>query len=423
MAIVPWSAGVNVGAYAARVRGTPNTATRNITAASWQSGSTLDIYRQISRGSPTTIKTTSNHGLSTGDTVYLDGISGLTRYGSSLNGAAYVVTRKDADEFTIAVNTSAYSSHVSGSGSVRKCQVANCELVVTSTNHGHSDGDPLRIEGAPWLTNQGFFANNVTGSTLSLVNSFGPTEGSYRSGAKIWCADYGCSYRTFYSAAGGINSLPVSTCVSDRPTSSSTDTAPSIVRLGYNYPSSNGCIDETILPLTSDKSTLHALANALSAQGSTAGHLGLAWGWYMISPNFAYLWPAAGQPRAYGANNLIKAVVFMTDGQFNTPYCSGVIAADAASGSGSAGDHIGCTSPNGSSRQQAEALCDAIKAPANHTLLYTIGFDLGGDADSLNFLRDCATEEKYFFQADNGADLTAAFQSIASSLSELRISR
>jgi Flp pilus assembly protein TadG len=39
MAIVPWSSGVNVGTtYATNVRGTPNTTTKNITAASWSSG-------------------------------------------------------------------------------------------------------------------------------------------------------------------------------------------------------------------------------------------------------------------------------------------------------------------------------------------------------------------------------------------------
>jgi hypothetical protein len=168
---------------------------------------------------------------------------------------------------------------------------------------------------------------------------------------------------------------------------------------------------------------LHALANSLAADGSTAGHLGLAWGWYMIAPNFAYLWPTASQPDTYGRDKLIKAVIFMTDGLFNTPYCNGVIAHDALSGSGSASDHIYCNSPNGASKAQAQALCSAIKTPANKTLLYTVGFDLANDPTTLAFLRDCATSPDYFFQADNGTDLTIAFQSIAGSLSELRLSK
>ena len=49
----------------------------------------------------------------------------------------------------------------------------------------------------------------------------------------------------------------------------------------------------------------------------------------MLAPNFASLWPAASQPAAYNTPNLIKVVVLMTDGSFNTVYCNGVIAADS----------------------------------------------------------------------------------------------
>ncbi|MDO8360650.1 MAG: VWA domain-containing protein, partial [Devosia sp.] len=150
---------------------------------------------------------------------------------------------------------------------------------------------------------------------------------------------------------------------------------------------------------------------------------GLAWGWYMIAPNFASLWPTASQPAAYGEANLIKAVILMTDGDFNTPYCTGVIASDALSGSGSSSTHINCPSPNGSSKAQAQALCDAIKAESNHTLLYTVGFDLGSNAAALTFLEGCATTPTHFFQADTGADLEDAFQAIAETLSSLRISK
>ena len=274
------------------------------------------------------------------------------------------------------------------------------------------------------INNAGFFVSDAASNSMSLIGSFGPTAGTYSSGGRIWCGSYGCTYRTFYNAAGGISAHAVSTCVSERTTNAYTDASPATTKLGYNYPSSaSGCLSTQILPLTSNKDTLHAKANGLVATGSTAGHLGLAWGWYMIAPNFASLWPVDSQPRAYGGEHLIKAVIFMTDGVFNTPYCSGVVAADALSGSGGASTHINCNATNGSSRAQAQELCDAIKVPANKTRLYTVGFDLAEDEDSLNFLRDCATAPDYFFQADDGTDLTIAFQSIASSLSELRISK
>ena len=425
MAIVPWSGGVNVGSNAGNVRGTPNTATITITGASWASGSSQSINR-VTRGRTTTFRTNNNHGFNTGDTVYLSGLRGLSRNNGSppnFDGVGFVVTRVSSTEFSVEANTSNHSNWTSG-GTATKCQVANCEMVITANRHGYANGAPIRIEGANWLRNKGFFANNVTANTMSLINSYGPSEGNYSSGGRIWCAHYGCSYRTFYTAAGGINSFAASNCVSERTTSAFTDAAPNTTRLGFNYASSgNGCIDKQIVPLTANKATLKSLVNGLVAEGSTAGHLGLAWGWYMISPSFGYLWPSASQPAAYGRTNLLKAVVFMTDGDFNTPYCDGVISADALTGSGATSDHINCNAPNGASRYQAEQLCTAIKAPANKTVLFTVGFDLASNSAALSFLEDCASGPEYFYQADTGADLTQAFRSIAQSLSDLRISR
>ena len=425
MAIVPWSSSANMGStYAANVRGTPNTTTKNITAASWLVASTTKSISGITRGGVTTI-TSNSHGYQTGDTVYISGVSGITTGGwnpnTCINGGSYVVTRINSSSYSIPLNTSSCTSYSSG-GNATKCQVAKCEMVVTSNAHGYANGDSVHIASASWLRWTGYFVANATTNTFSLVGSFGPSEGSYASGAKIWCGNFGCSYRVFTSQAGSIQDYPVSNCVTDRTTNTYNDTAPSTTKLGFHYSSNGSCITNTIQPLTSSKPTLHALANSLVAAGSTSGHIGLAWGWYMISPNFGYLWPASA-PRAYGGANLVKAVVFMTDGIFNTPYCSGVVANDALSGAGGDSSHINCASPHGSSRSQAETLCDAIKAPSLNIKLYVVGFDLADDEDTLDFLEDCASGPEYFFQADDGDALEAAFAAIADSLSDLRISR
>src|SRR5262249_6305641 len=55
-----------------------------------------------------------------------------------------------------------------------------------------------------------------------------------------------------------------------------------------------------VLPLTSDKTSLLAKIDKLSAAGGTAGHLGTAWAWYALSPNWASIWPFASAPAAYG---------------------------------------------------------------------------------------------------------------------------
>ncbi len=423
MAIVPWSSSANMGStYATSVRGTPNTTTRDITAASWSTGSAKS-FSSITRGSTNTTINSTGHGFSTGNTVYISGVSGLTYNSSScINGRSFVITVVNANSFTVPLNTNSCSSASNNTGSATKCLYAACELMLTSANHGYANGDSIRLESAAWL-NAGYFIGNVTANTYTLTGSFGPTNSAYAAGAKTWCGNYGCSYRVFTNSDGNLTVFPVSNCVTDRLTNVSNDAAPSTTLLGFHYSSDGSCITNTILPMTSNKTTLHAVANSLVAAGSTAGHIGLAWGWYMISPNFGYLWPVASRPKAYGTTNLIKAVVFMTDGVFNTNFCSGVVANDALSGSGGTASHINCNSPNGASKDQATALCNSIKSSANKTLLYVVGFDLAGDTDSLNFLRGCATSVDYFFQADNGADLTNAFEAIAQSLSDLRISK
>src|SRR5262249_39852347 len=157
------------------------------------------------------------------------------------------------------------------------------------------------------------------------------------------CARSGCQYYYFHNAynSSNWNLYQASNCVSERTGADAfTDTGPSTSLLGYSYPdASNPCIAQTIVPLTADKTTLHTAVNNLVAKTSTAGHIGSAWAWYMISPNFANLWPADSQPAAYGTRDLLKVAVLMTDGLYNSPYCNGVIASDATSGSGQSFTH------------------------------------------------------------------------------------
>src|SRR5690606_12420905 len=102
---------------------------------------------------------------------------------------------------------------------------------------------------------------------------------------------------------------------------------PSTTYMGRNYPNpGNGCLNNTIVPLTWDKATLHGMANSLVANGSTSGSLGALWSWYMLSPNFGYVWPEDSRPAPYNQRNLLKAAIIMTDGEFNTVHCNGVVA-------------------------------------------------------------------------------------------------
>ena len=71
------------------------------------------------------------------------------------------------------------------------------------------------------------------------------------------------------------------------------------------------------LPLTSDKTALTSKISGLTTAGSTAGHIGTAWAWYMLSPNWSSLWSSSSAPVAYGTSNVKKIAILMTDGEYN----------------------------------------------------------------------------------------------------------
>lgn len=237
------------------------------------------------------------------------------------------------------------------------------------------------------------------------------------------CTTPGCASFKFTNASGSLKTFAISNCVTERAgVEAYTDAAPSVAFLGRNYPSTaNPCLSSTVTPLSTDRAALKSKIDGLSAAGSTAGHIGLAWGWYMVSPNFASLWPTASQPAAYGADRLLKVVVLMTDGAFNTTYCNGVISRDSGSGSGSSADHINCNAPNGDAFSQARTLCANMKAQG--VIIYTVGFDVAAAADAEAIVRECATDAEHVYLPSTGADLRTAFHAIGEDISRLRISR
>lgn len=421
-AIVPYSVGVNVGSYAAGARGAI-VGTRSITGIAWQSGSSKSVSA-ISRGSTTRI-TSASHGFSTGDIVYISGVNGTYQ----VNNQYYTITRVDANRFTLnGVNSTYWNSYSSG-GTVRKCLTTECRLVVTAASHGYDDGDEIYFSGVGGTTSlngETFEIDSLTTNTFALIDTLGPTESSWTSGGTAYCTEYGCEYYRFTNASSwsaATRTHQVSTCVTERTGADAyTDVAPSTAPVGMNYPSTgNPCPTATITPLSSDRTALKAKIDAFVAAGSTAGQIGTAWGWYMVSPEFAYLWPSSSQPAAYDAPDLLKVVVIMTDGNYNTAYCNGVIARNSGSGSGDAQDKINCTATNGDATSQAESLCTAMKAKG--IIVYTVGFNVGRGSDAEDVMEACATSSEHVYLPSSGAALKDAFAAIGRDLMKLRLSR
>lgn len=415
-ALVPFSLGVNAGGYAASVRGTP-TGPTSITAASWSTGASKSI-KGATKANPAKI-TSNAHGFNNGDVVWISGVSGMTQ----LNNKAYVVAGATANTFQLSgVNSTGYSTYSSG-GVIRKCQVSDCSIVVTSANHGLNNGDSVYITGVGGMTQINgttFTVANKTISTFSLAGVNGASYGTYSSGGSAYCLVLGCQYYRFTDANGSKRMFSISTCVSERIGANAyTDAAPGGSPVGRLYlANTSACPASTIIPLATDRTMLKSRIDALSATGPTAGQIGAAWGWYMLSPNFASLWPTASQPAAYTQMDVLKVLVFMTDGDFNTAYCNNVLSNDSA---GSNSQQINCNATNGNPTTQAQSICTAAKAKG--IIIYTVGFQVGAGSTAEAFIKGCATDAGHVYLPTSGTLLKDAFAAIGRDITKLRLSK
>ena len=432
-AIIPYSMGVNLGSMANGARGTPPSG-RSISNATWSTGSTRSIS-SISKNNSRITVTSNGHGFATGDFVYVWNASGMTQ----INNTRFRVRRVDNNSFRLQTESGQdinpyYYGNYSGNGRVVECQREDCAVTITSTDHGFQNGGQVRIfdvSGLSTLNDTTYRVADRTRDTFVLVGSE-PRGQAYSRNGTAFCADYGCQYFTYTGRWGAERTSQISTCVSERTGDEAyTDRSPGDARVGANYPiPGNGCPSNVLTPLTSDRTHLTQQISQLSDGGSTAGQIGLAWGWYAVSPNFNHLWPSSTNHAApYGADKLLKVVVMMTDGEFNTPYCEGVIAQDAGTGSGDTNWHNRCDATNGSPFQQAVDLCAAMKG--QDVIIYTVGLGVANVNDNTpnrvdtarEVIETCATSADHVYLPDGDTDLREAFRAIARSISDLRIAR
>lgn len=166
------------------------------------------------------------------------------------------------------------------------------------------------------------------------------------------------------------------------------------------------CPDAEIVPMTDDKGQLKSTVNGYGVGGSTAGQLGTAWAWYLLSPKWAGIWPAQSRPVEYRDGKTIKVAVLMTDGIYNT--VNGVNWGDGSSEGIEAGD-------------KAVRLCEAMRNEG--IVVYTVGFQLRGASEPLRVLQNCASNASSFYNAESGDELRLAFRSIAEQIVTLRLSK
>lgn len=164
------------------------------------------------------------------------------------------------------------------------------------------------------------------------------------------------------------------------------------------------CDEPMIVPLSDDADRLTLAISAMSARGTkTAGHLGLAWSWYLISPNWSSILPPESAPLAKNAPNTTKVVVMMTDGAFNEHYDNELWAGFA-------------------SREDAKEFCTRMLADG--VLIYVVALELEDYTPTRNFdwhavyaprvfLPYCAGDPSRYFEVESSDDLVYIYQSIA----------
>lgn len=215
------------------------------------------------------------------------------------------------------------------------------------------------------------------------------------------------------------------------------------------------CANVPLVPLTTDYNSVESAINALSPAGNTHIPFGMAWGWYMLSPNMPF-----GSTTAYTTPNLYKIVVLVTDGnntynqatdcassnlpnlRCNDEVNNGLQSVQDANDGGAwynDGFYTGYGYPwqqritsSSSARLDAAmntrlaALCTNMQNAK--VILYTVPL-LVTDAPTKALLQGCASpattapQGNKYLEAQTGADLTAAFSNIAGQISALRIAK
>lgn len=168
-------------------------------------------------------------------------------------------------------------------------------------------------------------------------------------------------------------------------------------RVGHGWYRGTECRGREPLALTNDRTELNSYVDSLTAGGGTAGHLGVAWSWYLISDHWDGVFTGDSAPLSFSEPDSEKVVILMTDGSFNSEVYPA----------------------QGSSDAQARALCDGMKA--RNIKVYSVA--LNAPTAGKRVLEYCATGADYFFEPETAAELTEAYRKIATSISDLRISQ
>ena len=170
--------------------------------------------------------------------------------------------------------------------------------------------------------------------------------------------------------------------------------------------SKSACPSASVIPLSTDETTLKSTIDSFVASGNTAGGIGTQWTYYMLSPNWRTAISDAGLgagPADRDPDKIAKIAILMTDGEYNQYYAGS------------------------SSATNATDLCTRMKRDGIE--VFTIGFALSASesAASRKTLKNCASPDtaltKHFYDAATGDELKRAFRDIVRNIERLALIR
>ncbi len=168
-----------------------------------------------------------------------------------------------------------------------------------------------------------------------------------------------------------------------------------------------GCPAAEVVPLSgkSQKEHLKSIIDSYQAGGATAGHIGTAWGWYMLSTGWGPAFPGHGYPAIPEDKKVSKHIIIMTDGVSNTAYTER--------------DEVTPRPMGDVSYEMFGEICTNMKDTG--ITVWTIAFDLN-DAAAQQHLSDCASSQDNVFTPDTNEELESAFMQVAQNLSRVYLS-
>jgi uncharacterized protein (TIGR02217 family) len=119
--------------------------------------------------------TAVGHGFSTGDKIKTVSVGGMTQ----VNNLYYTITVVDADNFTIGVNTSAYTAYTSGGSAIKYGITQTNPVRVNASAHGFTNGQVIYLNGAGGMTEVNGIAFTITNVATNYFELSGINGTSY----------------------------------------------------------------------------------------------------------------------------------------------------------------------------------------------------------------------------------------------------